>query len=82
MEVYRWFIGGLTLTRTLRNIGKRKMGMKPPKLSFLLFLLLTPFILYAQNRGMKSVPQEQTEKRVALVIGNGAYKESPLKNPH
>jgi formylglycine-generating enzyme required for sulfatase activity len=30
---------------------------------------------------MKSVPQEQAEKRVALVIGNGAYKESPLRNP-
>jgi integrase len=40
-----------------------------------------PLLLIAQNRGMKSVPQEQTEKRVALVIGNGAYKESPLKNP-
>ena len=31
---------------------------------------------------MKAFPQEmQTEKRVALVIGNGAYKESPLRNP-
>jgi len=55
--------------------------MKASKLSFLLFLLLTPLLLLAQPRGMKSVPQELTEKRVALVIGNGAYKESPLKNP-
>jgi len=38
-------------------------------------------LLYAQgiDRGMKST--NQNERKVALVIGNGAYAESPLKNP-
>ncbi len=36
---------------------------------------------YAE-RGIKlSQTQEDSERRIALVIGNGAYKDSPLKNP-
>ncbi len=36
---------------------------------------------YAE-RGIKlSQTREDSERRIALVIGNGAYKDSPLKNP-
>jgi formylglycine-generating enzyme required for sulfatase activity len=52
---------------------------------FLLPLVLSipSLLLFSQNRGMKTTEQElRTEKRVALVIGNGAYKSiTPLKNP-
>ncbi len=47
----------------------------------LFILLLLPFFLLAQQRAFKSVETNNSEKRVALVIGNGAYKNSPLKNP-
>lgn len=42
-----------------------------------LVLLASPFAI-AQQRSSASAPIEQ---RVALVIGNSSYKESPLKNP-
>src|SRR5437868_2872915 len=32
-------------------------------------------------RGVRAQPTSPTERRVALVIGNGAYKDSPLLNP-
>lgn len=50
-------------------------------ISFVLILLLTSPI-YAQQRDIK--PQNSSsnsEKRVALVIGNSAYTDAPLKNP-
>ncbi len=38
------------------------------------FAFFFPFVLFAQNRGMKTPDQAmQSEKRIALVIGNGAY---------
>jgi hypothetical protein len=39
------------------------------------------FSLYAQDRGMTTPDVQQSNARVALVIGNGAYQLSPLKNP-
>jgi len=33
------------------------------------------------QRNLAVAPAEATEQRVALVIGNSAYKDSPLKNP-
>jgi formylglycine-generating enzyme required for sulfatase activity len=57
------------------------MDMKFSNLCLLL-LLIAPLILFAQSRGMRSVHQEQiSEQRVALVIGNGAYRDAPLANP-
>jgi len=41
------------------------------KIFFSLLILLTSFVAHAQSG----------ESRVALVIGNGAYKTTPLKNP-
>lgn len=35
----------------------------------------------ATGREMRVQPSPQGERRVALVIGNGAYKDSPLMNP-
>jgi formylglycine-generating enzyme required for sulfatase activity len=41
--------------------------------------------LYADDRGLKLSPGEnptvQSEQRIALVIGNGAYESIPLRNP-
>ena len=49
---------------------------------FLFFSILLPAILFPQRRGMKPAEQELlSEKRVALVIGNSVYKDSPLRNP-
>jgi len=49
----RWFIGGLTLTWSLRNIDKRKTDVKSPNLC-LLFLIVMPLLLLAQNRDVQS----------------------------
>jgi hypothetical protein len=46
----------------------------------LFVILLIPLVLLSQERAFKALPTN-SEKRVALVIGNGAYTESPLKNP-
>jgi caspase domain-containing protein len=48
--------------------------------AFILFMLPDKLVA-AQNdpRGLRS--QNQGEQRVALVIGNGSYKDSPLSNP-
>jgi len=35
----------------------------------------------AQDKGLKVAKQTKAEQRVALVIGNGRYKASPLRNP-
>jgi uncharacterized caspase-like protein len=40
-----------------------------------------PFSALAQRNLTATTPQPQTEQRVALVIGNSAYKEAPLRNP-
>lgn len=42
-------------------------------------LLIAPLSLQA-DRGL-TVSKMQSEKRLALVIGNGAYSSSPLRNP-
>lgn len=47
-------------------------------LALSLFGLLSSLASAADNRNLAV---SATERRVALVIGNGAYKESPLKNP-
>ena len=49
-------------------------------LPVLLFALSTPHLL-AQQRNLGVAPAAANELRVALVIGNSAYKESPLANP-
>ena len=56
--------------------------MKLSKTLFRSLFILLPVLCFCQQRGMKSLPSEiQSEKRVALVIGNGAYKDAPLRNP-
>jgi formylglycine-generating enzyme required for sulfatase activity len=37
--------------------------------------------LYSQQKGMQTLGVMPSDARVALVIGNGAYQASPLKNP-
>lgn len=46
-------------------------------------LLLTFGQAFGQGneRGMRIPPSQNSERRVALVIGNGNYKEAPLRNP-
>ena len=49
---------------------------------FLLTLLQPTFLaLQQKDRGVGIQQQAQTERRVALVIGNGAYQDGPLANP-
>ena len=48
-------------------------------LRFLVFVPLISLALMAQDRAITVVGAR--ESRIALVIGNGAYKDSPLKNP-
>ena len=49
-------------------------------------LLLTPVIYAEEPRAIEIAPVLKndainTERRIALVIGNGSYKSSPLRNP-
>jgi hypothetical protein len=47
-------------------------------------LLLIPVIYAEEPRGIEPVLKNDaidTERRIALVIGNGSYKSSPLRNP-
>lgn len=47
-------------------------------------LLLIPALLHAQDRNLSvasAAAKAEGQRRVALVIGNGAYADSPLKNP-
>lgn len=51
-------------------------------------LLLALIAVFALNAGAEQVralapakPAPNNERRVALVIGNSAYKTSPLRNP-
>ena len=49
-----------------------------------LLALLVPLVLGAgdaRDLGLASYQQMQSEARVALVIGNGAYPSGPLRNP-
>ena len=49
-------------------------------ISIVLFLYCLP--IYAQNmRGAGVKPRVDTQGRTALIIGNGGYSDSPLKNP-
>ncbi len=48
------------------------------------FILFLSFLLIPQvyaERGVKITSAVNTERRIALVIGNGDYKSSPLRNP-
>ena len=53
---------------------------------YLLILLFAAIALisqpiYAEDRTLQVAPVAASESRIALVIGNGAYKDSPLANP-
>tara|TARA_B100000315_G_scaffold221678_1_gene225231 strand:+ start:330 stop:1742 length:1413 start_codon:yes stop_codon:yes gene_type:complete len=50
----------------------------------LIYVLYLSFLLIPQvyaERGVKIARPVNTERRIALVIGNSAYKSSPLRNP-
>jgi uncharacterized caspase-like protein len=47
----------------------------------LALVLAVPLSLFGQARGMKTATEQPSDTRIALVIGNGAYQASPLKNP-
>ncbi|MBF0541507.1 MAG: caspase family protein [Nitrospirae bacterium] len=49
--------------------------------SLIIFTLNITIFAYALDDNSTSIKAMRTEKRVALVIGNGSYKSSPLKNP-
>ncbi len=52
------------------------------KITFLTVLTVVIFLLNLQaNPSRPAVEIGSGERRVALIIGNGAYKESPLRNP-
>lgn len=57
--------------------------MVPKVMVFISAVILLFHSVYAQENGGVRVTQREgdTENRVALVIGNGAYKNSPLRNP-
>jgi TolB protein len=60
------------------------MGKRPIILALLLLQALFSCAAFAQRNlkiAAKEAPAATTEVRVALVIGNAAYKESPLSNP-
>jgi Caspase domain len=46
-------------------------------------LLLSPLVIAQEGRGLQlsQTASQNANKRTALVIGNGAYTSSPLKNP-
>ena len=44
-----------------------------------LIFILIPFAIFSQDRAFK--PVVSVETKVAFVIGNGNYREQPLKNP-
>ena len=44
-------------------------------------LSLNPVAAQENRRGMRVQPSAPTERRIALVIGNSTYKDSPLQNP-
>jgi hypothetical protein len=55
--------------------------MKPSKI-FLILTLVLAASLYAQSgRKLEQENSAKTERRLALVVGNGAYRTAPLKNP-
>jgi len=50
-------------------------------LAIFCFIAMLPQAQAADNRALKPIHNPQAEHRIALVIGNGAYTNSPLKNP-
>ncbi|MDP2805858.1 MAG: SUMF1/EgtB/PvdO family nonheme iron enzyme [Gallionellaceae bacterium] len=50
-------------------------------LFFFAVFLISTNAQAADSRALKPINNPQTEHRIALVIGNGAYTNSPLKNP-
>src|SRR5262245_54006222 len=75
---------------TIRTLEGKRIGNKL-SVTIRLALLITLSIFTASftqpggvqtdKRGLKIQPAEQKESRLALVIGNGAYKDAPLQNP-
>lgn len=49
--------------------------------AFLSISLLAALPAFAASRDISIATETRTEKRVALVIGNAAYVDAPLKNP-
>jgi len=49
-------------------------------LGFFLFIV-SPVLCQRNDRGMRVQSAETSEQRIALVIGNGSYKDAPLRNP-
>jgi hypothetical protein len=50
-------------------------------ITVLALVLTVPYSLFGQARGMKTAIEQPSDTRIALVIGNGAYQASPLRNP-
>ncbi len=65
-----------------RYYGKKFYGSSLVLSVFILFLsfLLIPQV-YAERGVVNPDDLQNTERRIALVIGNSAYKSSPLRNP-
>lgn len=49
-------------------------------LSFIVFFFINNLYTQTENRGVR-VKKKSSKNRIALIIGNGAYKSSPLRNP-
>lgn len=67
VEVCWGFKGDLTLTESLLSIDKRKTDVKSPNL-FLLFLLVTPFLLLAQNHDVQSKTSKSDSTGMEFVL--------------
>jgi len=62
------------------TLGDQTMGIKL-FLSLIICIFCITGIIYAEDNRALTIKSMQSEKRVALVIGNGEYTISPLKNP-
>jgi hypothetical protein len=64
-------------------MNKASLGMRTLILITAFALLLSPSVIAQQKRGVQlsQTASQSAGKRTALVIGNGAYTSSPLKNP-
>lgn len=70
-----------TNNRQAAALHWRELLLRPITVFFVMALaLMGHSIAFAQERNLE-LSAKTGEKRVALVIGNGAYKTSPLKNP-
>jgi hypothetical protein len=80
---------GRNWSQSLNKAEIRKPALRPAAISgflllLLFFCLLSAGSLLASSRGIKAVSRKmpvKPQERVAVVIGNGEYSSSPLKNP-